>query len=40
MSDALHVKVADSLDETCRLLEVGLEYVMEMNGKRLFRKRK
>jgi hypothetical protein len=35
-----HVKVAQSLDEACKLLEVGFEYVTDMNGTKLFRKRK
>jgi len=35
-----HVKVAENLDEACRLLEVGFEYVTNLNGAKLFRKRK
>jgi integrase len=35
-----HVKVAETLDEACKLLEVGFEYVADMDGKRLFRKRR
>ncbi|MEM3752902.1 MAG: site-specific integrase [Candidatus Bathyarchaeia archaeon] len=38
--DEFHVKVAQSLDEACKLLEVGFEYVTDMNGAKLFRKRK
>jgi integrase/recombinase XerD len=38
--DEFHVKVAQSLDEACKLLEVGFEYVTDMNGTKLFRKRK
>jgi len=38
--DQFHVKVADSLEDACKLLEVGFEYVTDMNGKKLFRKRK
>jgi hypothetical protein len=38
--DEFHVKVAESLEEACRLLEVGFEYVMDMDGKKLFGKRK
>jgi hypothetical protein len=34
------VKIAESLDNACKLLEVGFEYVTEMDGKKLFRKRK
>lgn len=35
-----HVKVAESLEEACKLLEVGFEYVTDMENKKLFRKRK
>lgn len=35
-----HVKVADSLMEACKPLEVGFEFVTDMDGKELFRKRK
>ncbi len=35
-----HVKVAENLDEACKLLEVGFEYVTDINGAKLFRKRK
>jgi len=38
--DEFHVKVPQSLDEACKLLEVGFEYVTDMNGAKLFRKRK
>jgi hypothetical protein len=38
--DEFHVKVAQTLDEACKLLEVGFEYVTDMDGARLFRKRK
>jgi integrase len=34
------VKTAENLDEACKLLEVGFEYVTDMEGKKLFRKRK
>jgi integrase len=34
------VKIAESLDDACKLLEVGFEYVTDMEGKKLFRKRK
>ena len=34
------VKLAETLDEACKLLEVGFEYVTDMDGKKLFRKRK
>ena len=39
-SDDFTVKVAITLDEACKLLEVGFDYVTEMDGKKLFRKRK
>lgn len=35
-----HVKVAENLEEACKLLEVGFEYVTDIDGKKLFRKRK
>jgi integrase len=38
--DEFHVKVAQSLEEACKLLEVGFEYVTDMDGAKLFRKRK
>ncbi len=34
------VKVASTVEEACKLLEVGFEYVTEFDGKKLFRKRK
>jgi hypothetical protein len=34
------VKVAWKLEEACKLLEVGFEYVTEIDGQKLFRKRK
>lgn len=39
-SNEFHVKVAKTLEEACNLLEVGFEYVTDMDGKKLFRKRK
>ena len=39
-ADKYHVKVAHSLDEACKLLEVGFEYVTDMDGAKIFRKRK
>ena len=39
-NDDFHVKVAETLTEACKLLESGFEYVTEMEGKKLFRKRK
>jgi len=34
------VKVAATVEEACKLLEVGFEYVTEFDGEKLFRKRK
>ena len=39
-NDEFTVRVAEDLDEACKLLEVGFEYVTDMEGKKLFRKRK
>jgi hypothetical protein len=39
-SNEFHVKVANILDEACKLMEVEFEYVTDMYGKKLFRKRK
>jgi len=39
-SSEYHLKVAETAKEACELLEVGFEYVTEMEGKKLFRKRK
>ncbi|MCW4046816.1 MAG: tyrosine-type recombinase/integrase [Candidatus Bathyarchaeota archaeon] len=38
--DEFHVKVAETLEDACKLLEAGFEYVTDMEGKKLFRKRK
>ena len=38
--DEFHVKVAQNLDEACKLLEVGFEHVAEIDGTQVFRKRK
>jgi site-specific recombinase XerC len=34
------VKAVKTLEEACKLLEVGFEYVTEVDGKKIFRKRK
>lgn len=34
------VRAVDDLDEACKLLEVGFEYVCDLEEKKLFRKRK
>ena len=39
-NDEFNVKVAESIAEACKLLEVGFEYVCEMDGKRIIRKSK
>lgn len=39
-NDEFHVKVAETLEEACKLIEAGFEYVTDMEGKKLFRKRK
>jgi integrase len=40
VDDEFHVKVTETLEEACKLMEVGFEYVTDMDGKKLFRKRK
>jgi hypothetical protein len=35
-----HVKLAETVKEACELLEVGFEYVTDIEGKKLFMKRK
>ena len=40
VNDEFHVKIASTLEEATKLLEVGFEYIMEIGGKKLFRKRK
>jgi len=39
-NDEFIVKAVDNLDEACKLIEVGFEYVTEVEGKKVFRKRK
>ncbi|MEM1551633.1 MAG: tyrosine-type recombinase/integrase [Candidatus Bathyarchaeia archaeon] len=39
-SEEFHVKVARSIDEAVQLVEQGFEYVCEMDGAKIFRKRK
>jgi len=39
-NNEFHVKVANTLEEACKLLEVGFDYVTDMEGKKVFRKRK
>ena len=39
-SDEYIVKVASTVEEASKLIEVGFEHITEMDGKQLFRKRK
>jgi hypothetical protein len=39
-SNEFTVKVAETLKDACDLLEIGFEYVTDMDGKKIFRKRK
>jgi len=39
-NDEFTVKVAKTLKEACELVEAGFEYVTEIDGARIFRKRK
>jgi integrase len=39
-SDEFTVRVAETLDEACKLIEAGFEYVTDMDGSKIFRKRK
>ena len=39
-SNEYHVATAKTVEEACRLVEVGFEYVTEMDGIKIFRKRK
>jgi len=34
-NDESHVKVAHTLDEACKLLEVGFQYVTDMDGAKI-----
>jgi integrase len=38
--DEFTVRVAETIKEACKLVEAGFEYVTDMEGKKLFRKRK
>lgn len=38
-SNEFTVRVTDNLEEACKLLEVGFEYVCDIEGFGLFRKR-
>ena len=39
-NDEFNVRVAANIEEASKLIEVGFEYVTDMDGKKLFRKRK
>lgn len=39
-SSEFHVATAKTVEEACRLIEVGFEYVCDMDGVKIFRKRK
>ncbi|MEM1589913.1 MAG: hypothetical protein QW175_05800 [Candidatus Bathyarchaeia archaeon] len=39
-NDDFHVRTAKMVEEACRLFEVGFEYVTEIDGVKIFRKRK
>jgi len=39
-NDEFTVRAVNTLEEACKLLEVGFEYVTDINDKKLFRKRK
>jgi len=40
VSDEFHVSVAHNLQEACDLVKIGFEYVTEMDGGKIFKKRK
>jgi hypothetical protein len=40
LNDQYIAKLTSEIDEACKLLEVGFECVTDMDGKKLFRKRK
>jgi len=39
-NDEFTVRAVETLEEVCKFLEVGFEYICDMNDKKLFRKRK
>ena len=39
-NDQFTVKVAETVEEACELVEIGFEYVTDVDNKKLFRKRK
>jgi integrase len=40
INEDYEVKIAETVEQACKLLEVGFEYVTDIEGKKLFRKRK
>ena len=40
VNDEFHVKVAKNVEETCKLVEAGFEYITAIDGVQVFRKRK
>lgn len=40
INDGFTVRVASSIEEACQLIEVGFEYICEMDNHKIFRKRK
>ena len=39
-NDEFTVRVVDNVEEACELVEAGFEYVTDMDGQKIFRKRK
>jgi hypothetical protein len=39
-NDEYYSAVASTTDEACKYIEIGYEFVTDMEGKKLFRKRK
>ena len=39
-SDEFLVRTASTVEDACKLIEVGFEYVTEIDGLKMFRKRK
>jgi hypothetical protein len=39
-SNDYHVKVASTVEEAIKLVEVGFDFVTDMHGEKIFRKRK
>jgi len=39
-TEEFHVKTAKTVEEACKLVEVGFEYVTDIEGIKIFRKRK